>query len=59
YVEAHNNLGVALLKMQRVGEAVAHFEQALELEPHYPDAKKNLEQARPLLSRDHSIAPRL
>lgn len=39
---AHNNLGVTLMRMGRVNEAVPHFQQALALWPEYPEANKSL-----------------
>jgi protein O-mannosyl-transferase len=38
----HTNMGVALVHKDRVEEAVAHFQRALELQPNYPDAHYNL-----------------
>ncbi|MGD1020896.1 MAG: tetratricopeptide repeat protein, partial [Verrucomicrobiia bacterium] len=39
---AHNNLGTALLRAGKLAEARAHFEQAVRLEPDYPEAHCNL-----------------
>lgn len=39
---AHNNLGVALMRMGRENEAVVHLQQALSLWPEYPEANKSL-----------------
>ena len=39
---AHNNLGNALLKMDREDEAVAHFQTALEIQPAFAEAHNNL-----------------
>ena len=45
YAEAHNNLGSALLGMDRADEAIGSLEQALQLAPDYPDALYNYGQA--------------
>jgi predicted O-linked N-acetylglucosamine transferase (SPINDLY family) len=42
YPEAHNNLGVALVKLGRYGEAHAAFRKALAIRPDYPDVYLNL-----------------
>jgi Flp pilus assembly protein TadD len=42
YPEAHNNLGVALASQDRLNEAIAHFREALRLEPNYAQARANL-----------------
>jgi tetratricopeptide (TPR) repeat protein len=41
-IAAHNNLGAALLKMGRTGEAERHFREALRIAPAFPDAYSNL-----------------
>ena len=38
----HNNLGVILSREGRFDEAVAHYREALALDPDYPDANANL-----------------
>jgi len=38
---AHNNLGLALHKLGRNEEAIARFEQAMQLRPNYPEAHNN------------------
>jgi Flp pilus assembly protein TadD len=45
YVEAHNNWGVALMKMGNIQKAVAHFKEALRLNPRHPEALKNIKTA--------------
>ncbi len=49
YVEAHNNLGIALAAMGRIDEAMARYRRVLALNPDYPDALGNLAAA--LLSK--------
>jgi tetratricopeptide (TPR) repeat protein len=39
---AHNNLGDALFQKGRVDEAIAHFQQALQIYPDYAEAHYNL-----------------
>jgi Flp pilus assembly protein TadD len=41
-VDAHNNLGVALLQEGRVDEAITSYEMALEMEPKNTRAQANL-----------------
>ena len=43
-------LGWTLASEGRIAEAVPHFERALSLDPEYPNAKANFEQARRMLS---------
>jgi Flp pilus assembly protein TadD len=45
-VEAHNNLGLALLQLGRSGEAIDQFQQALRIKPDYPEAQRNLQRAQ-------------
>jgi Flp pilus assembly protein TadD len=42
YADAENDLGIALAQIDRLQEAVAHFEAALRLRPDYGDAHNNL-----------------
>jgi spermidine synthase len=44
--EAHNDLGVALASMGRVEEAAQHFQRAIQLEPGFAEARRNLESAQ-------------
>src|ERR1051326_8287832 len=39
---AHNNLGTALLDLNRPAEAIPHFEEAVRLRPGDPSARRNL-----------------
>jgi tetratricopeptide (TPR) repeat protein len=49
YLEAHNNLGVALASMGKIDEAMARYRGVLSLDPDYADALGNLAAA--LLSK--------
>jgi tetratricopeptide (TPR) repeat protein len=42
---AHNDLGVALTAQGRIGEAIAHFQKALEIKTDYAEAHYNLGNA--------------
>ena len=42
YAEAHNNLGVALIRADRLDEAIDSFRQVVTLEPGYRDAYNSL-----------------
>jgi spermidine synthase len=44
--EVHNNLGVALASLGRVGEATEHFKQAVALNPAFEEARNNLLMAQ-------------
>jgi tetratricopeptide (TPR) repeat protein len=44
--KSYNNRGALLLKMCKYSEAFADFEHALELQPEYEVARRNLEVAR-------------
>ena len=44
-VIAHNDLGVALLQQKRTDEAIAHFEEVLEIQPQDATARLNLGSA--------------
>jgi len=39
---AHNNLGVAFSRQNRINEAVSHLKESLRIKPHYEDAHSNL-----------------
>jgi Flp pilus assembly protein TadD len=43
YAAAHSNLGLALGRLGRKQEAIAHFQEALRLKPDYQVARMNLE----------------
>ena len=40
--EVYNNLGMAFQEQQRLNEAVASYQQAIQLKPDYADAYNNL-----------------
>ena len=42
---AHHNLGVALARQGRLDEAIAHYRDALRIQPTYADARYNLANA--------------
>jgi tetratricopeptide (TPR) repeat protein len=42
YVDAHNNLGVALASQGRLDEAMAHYDEAIRLAPTYARPHNNL-----------------
>jgi len=46
YVEAHNNLGNALLQSGRIDEAIVEYEEVLRLRPDNVAARGNLELIR-------------
>ena len=39
---AHNNLGLAIADVNRLQEAIEHFQQAIRFNPKYPEAHNNL-----------------
>jgi len=45
WAKLHNNLGSALLLQGNIDEAVAHFREALRIQPDYPTAQNNLRDA--------------
>lgn len=47
---AHNSLGAALMRQNRVQEAIAHFRAAVALRPDFWKARANLEAAQARLS---------
>jgi tetratricopeptide (TPR) repeat protein len=54
---AHNNIAINLLQKGRTDEALAHYNQALELDPNYGEAHYNLANALVRLGRvDEAIA---
>ena len=44
--QAWNARGFAQLRMKRYGAAIADFQRAIEVNPDYENAKRNLEAAR-------------
>jgi tetratricopeptide (TPR) repeat protein len=42
YVQAHNNLGLALSGRGRFDEAIRHYRKALEIQPDYVEARINI-----------------
>ena len=48
---AHNNLGVALERANRIQEAIEHYEEALRIKPEYAEADYNLGGALVRLGR--------
>jgi tetratricopeptide (TPR) repeat protein len=54
---AHNNIAINLVQKGRMDEAIAHYDQALELDPSYGEAHYNLANALVRLGRmDEAIA---
>ena len=49
FAEARNNLGNALLATGDFRRAVFEYRRALEIDPGYADAERNLELAQELL----------
>jgi tetratricopeptide (TPR) repeat protein len=49
--ESHGNLGVILVRSGRIQEGIAHYEQALRLNPDYAEAHNNLGLALMSLGR--------
>jgi len=45
YVEAHNNLGTFLRKLERIDEAIVSFKEAIQLAPDFAVAHNNLGSA--------------
>ena len=44
--ETHNAMGEAFLRLGRSKRAGEHFKEALNLDPDFAEARKNLERAR-------------
>jgi cytochrome c-type biogenesis protein CcmH/NrfG len=49
-LDAHYNLGNALIEQDRVAEAVPHYEQVLRLNPNHTGAREILERAHAYLN---------
>jgi Flp pilus assembly protein TadD len=45
YPEAHNHLGLALVRKGQTDEAIRQFQEALRLKPDYAAARRSLEAA--------------
>ena len=45
YAEAHNNLGVVLIRNGKIDEAASHFLRAVQLKSSYVTARENLQKA--------------
>jgi protein O-mannosyl-transferase len=56
---AHNNLGVALRQAGRRPDALAHFQEALRLQPQYPEAQSNLGEALLVAGRLDDAIPHI
>jgi tetratricopeptide (TPR) repeat protein len=56
---AHNNLGVVLRRAGRHPEALAHFEEALQLWPPYPEAQTNIGEALLTAGRTDDALPHI
>jgi len=52
FVEAHNNLGIALGSQGKIDDAIAEFQLALKLRPEFSDAQKNLTMALSARGKD-------
>jgi tetratricopeptide (TPR) repeat protein len=50
-VEAHYNLGIALVQVGRVQEAIEHYEQALRIKPDMAEARARLQLAQQALTK--------
>jgi Flp pilus assembly protein TadD len=42
FAKAHNSLAVALAQKGKTDEAISHLRKALQLQPDYEEAKRNL-----------------
>jgi tetratricopeptide (TPR) repeat protein len=45
FVNAYNNLGIALLSEGKIEESIIQFRKAIKLQPDHADARNNLEIA--------------
>ena len=45
-LEAHNNLGVALVRQGRLDDAIRQFSESLRINPQDADAAENLREAQ-------------
>jgi tetratricopeptide (TPR) repeat protein len=51
YLEAHYNLGVALIRLGKPQEAIRHWEQAVRINPDFAEAHYDLGHASEELGR--------
>ena len=52
YLNALNKIGLALIELRDYEKSLSYFEQVYEINPDYPDIKKNLENSKLLISSD-------
>jgi Flp pilus assembly protein TadD len=57
--EAHNNVGEALVAGEQFDEAIAHFREALGVNPEHASAHYNLGAALAQLGREAEAIPHL
>lgn len=55
FVEAHNNLGLALTQTDQTTEAIGAFEEALQLDPEFVDARANLGGVLVVVDADRAV----
>ena len=55
--EAHNNLGIALVRTNLLPGAIEQFERALQIRPGFRDAEANLQRARETIKQPTSRTP--
>lgn len=57
YVEALGNLGNAFARTNRFGDAIACYQKALEIQPDFLPARRNLQVVRQLMSQAPATTP--